>query len=672
MDHNGTVEDALAREVFEIIEAHKREREERQRLAESEWSGGNLGDYVKLVAKNPRIVETAHQRVHRVVIEELGYRTLRYGDDPRLFRALGRDKDETILVPKVFENFYGIEEALDGIASYLYQGAQGAEASRQKLEFVGPVGGAKSDITEVIKFTLEGEVLFVPEGCPTQDNPLWLLPRHARDADGVLVREKIAKKLEVAIDPRADVCPICSWNLREKYGNDYMKFPIITKTISLRDRVGIASISPVELENADISVLIGTIKIRMVHQYDESHPAAVDLTGVYHFSNGGVLEEIEWADFPRDYLNPELTATQEKRIGSPGRQPMCSVDVVIIGHCNVEPHDKFFADPTNAKFKSRTFTVFVPYNVRLDEERQIYEKLTRRSRFADFHIAPHTLHCASRFAISTRLQDSKECGDLWTKIRVLNGEVVEPRGTKTITAQMLRNEHPWDGMTGTDTRFMAKVLDEAFSHQGRRGIRCITPLHVMKTLTRKLNQDREVTRDQDKMVRYQGIIDEVLQDFRMKAWQDAVIAFVTVKNEEAEGEFQKYLDEVEKFVRRELKHEEGVFYNSATLRAIEELVGISQGEAGSFRQELYNQLQEWRNQKVEFHWDHYKPIRDAILKLLQDRLLKWLRIIKYERARDSVQEELYEKMRSALFEIGYQDCCAGKFLDFLADAYVSA
>lgn len=67
--------------------------------------------------------------------------------------------------------------------------------------------------------------------------------------------------------------------------------------------------------------------------------------------------------------------------------------------------------------------VKVPYNLRVNDEVRIYEKLIAESGLKGVHIAPHTLRVASLFAILTRLEPPKKAGlSIMKKLKLYNGE----------------------------------------------------------------------------------------------------------------------------------------------------------------------------------------------------------------------------------------------------------
>ncbi|MFW7344219.1 PrkA family serine protein kinase, partial [Pollutimonas sp. H1-120] len=63
------------------------------------------------------------------------------GKDPRLSRLFS---NRVISRYKPFQDFYGMEEAIEQIVSYLKHAAQGLEERKQILYLLGPVGGGKS------------------------------------------------------------------------------------------------------------------------------------------------------------------------------------------------------------------------------------------------------------------------------------------------------------------------------------------------------------------------------------------------------------------------------------------------------------------------------------------------------------------------------------------------
>ena len=63
--------------------------------------------------------------------------------EPRLSRLFS---NRVIARYPAFEEFYGMEDAIEQIVSYLKHAAQGLEEKKQILYLLGPVGGGKSSV----------------------------------------------------------------------------------------------------------------------------------------------------------------------------------------------------------------------------------------------------------------------------------------------------------------------------------------------------------------------------------------------------------------------------------------------------------------------------------------------------------------------------------------------
>ena len=77
-----------------------------------------------------------------------------------------------------FEEFYGMEEAIEQIVSYLKHAAQGLEEKKQILYLLGPVGGGKSSLAERLKALMQRVPIYTlsanGERSPVNDHPLCL------------------------------------------------------------------------------------------------------------------------------------------------------------------------------------------------------------------------------------------------------------------------------------------------------------------------------------------------------------------------------------------------------------------------------------------------------------------------------------------------------------------
>jgi serine protein kinase len=628
-------------------------REDRAARESKQWRG-TLLDYLEKVKENPTIAKLSHARLYDIIISA-GVRNVLESDDPRTKRLY---KDDPVRVYNFFaDEFFGIERTIAQIVRYFHSASLRGEESRQVLYLMGPVGSGKSSLIERIQRGLEeSEPIYVVEGCPMNEEPLHLIPRH--------LRKEFEKMLGVQIE--GDLCPVCRYRLREELGTQYEKVPVVTRNFSKRNRVGIGVVPPVDPNNQDTSVLIGSADISKLDQYSEGDPRVLELTGALNVGNRGMVEFIEVFKNETEYLHAMITATQEKVIPAPGRHGMVYVDTCIVAHSNEAEWQKFRADHTNEAILDRIVVIKVPYNLRLSEEVKIYQKIIRNSNFRA-HVAPHTLELASMFAILSRLEPTSKC-DLMTKLKLYNGEeVVEKGRTKKVDVQELREDTKREGMFGISTRFIMKALDNALSDNVQGN--CINPINVREALIAMV---READLPDDTRKQYL----EMLQDTLHKAYleileKEITRAFVYSYQEQAEALFQNYLDHAEAYVNRtkvrDRNTKEELPPDESFLKSIEEQIAIIGSAADGFRQEVIAYLWAASRRGERIGYRSYEPLKEAIEKKLMTSVRDISRIITKARTRDQEQTEKYNAMVKNLLESGYCDSCVDVVLKYAAN-----
>lgn len=617
------------------------------------WRGVFL-DYLERIKESPDLPKLAHARMHEVIMRA-GVHDINESDDSRVKRLF---KDESVKVYNFFaDEFFGIEKVIAQIARYFHSASLKGEESRQVLYLMGPVGSGKSSLVEKLQHGLEESIPFYTiEGCPMSEEPLHLIPRH--------LRREFEKMLGVHVE--GDLCPVCRFRLKEEFGERYEEVPVVTKVFSKRNRIGIGVVPPVDPNNQDTSVLIGSEDISKLDIYSEGDPRVLDLNGALNVGNRGMVEFIEVFKNETEYLHAMITATQEKVIPAPGRHGMVYVDTVIVAHSNEAEWQKFKADHTNEAILDRIVVVKVCYNLRLSEEVKIYQKIIRNSDFRA-HVAPHTLEIASMFAILSRLEPTTKC-DLMTKLKIYNGEeVVEKGKTKKIDVHELRDDAKREGMNGISTRFIMKALDNALSDNVAGN--CINPITVREAL---INMTKEADLPDDTRKQYLDFLQDVLHKEYLEVLEKEITkAFVYSYQEQAESLFQNYLDHAEAYVNKtrvkdrntkeELQPDEGF------LKSIEEQIAIIGSAAEGFRQEVIAYL--WsasrRGEKVSYR--SYEPLKEAIEKKLMTSVRDISRIITKARTRDEEQTEKYNAMVNNLLENGYCDNCVDVVLKYAAN-----
>jgi serine protein kinase len=628
-------------------------KKDRAARESTRWKG-TLLEYLDVVKGDPIITKLSHARIYDMIMS-VGVRNLQDTDDPRSKRL---HKDEPVKVFNFFaDEFFGIEKTVSQIVRFFHSASLKGEESRQVLYLMGPVGSGKSSLVERVQRGLEQALpVYAIDGCPMNEEPLHLIPRH--------LRREFEKMLGVHIE--GDLCPVCRYRLKQDYGQRYEEVPIVTRSFSKRNRVGVGVVPPVDPNNQDTSVLIGSEDISKLDQYSEGDPRVLELNGALNVGNRGMVEFIEVFKNETEYLHAMITATQEKVIPAPGRHGMVYVDTTIIAHSNEAEWQKFKADHTNEAILDRIVVVKVPYNLRLSEEVKIYQKIIRNSDFRA-HVAPHTLELASMFAILSRLEPTSKC-DLMTKLRLYNGEeVVEKGRTKKIDVTELKDDTKREGMSGISTRFIMKALDNALSDNVIGN--CINPINVRESL---IGMTKEADMADDQRKQYL----EFLQDTLHKEYLDLLEkeitrAFVYSYQEQAEALFQNYLDHAEAYVNktrvRDRNTKEELPPDEGFLKSIEEQIAIIGSAADGFRQEVIAYLWATSRRGEKVSYKSYEPLKEAIEKKLMTSVRDISRIITKARTRDEEQSTKYSSMVQNLLENGYCESCVDVVLKYAAN-----
>ena len=628
-------------------------RKDREARQVQSWRGNFLG-YLEKVKEDPSITKLSHARLYEIILKA-GVSDIQQNDDPRIKRLF---KDEPVKVFKFFtDEFFGIEKTIAQIVRYFHAASLKGEESRQVLYLMGPVGSGKSSLVEKIQRGLEESGPFYAiDGCPMYEEPLHLIPRH--------LRKEFEKMLGVHVE--GDLCPVCRYRLKEEFKLRYEEFPICTLEFSKRARVGVGVVPPVDPNNQDTSVLMGSEDISKLDLYSEGDPRVLELNGALNVGNRGMVEFIEVFKNEVEYLHCMITATQEKVIPAPGRHGLVYVDTCIVAHSNEAEWQKFKADHTNEAILDRIVVIKVPYNLRLSEEVKIYQKIIRHSDFKA-HVAPHTLEVASMFAILSRLEPTSKC-DIMTKLKLYNGEeVVEKGRTKKIEADELREAAKREGTTGISTRFIMKALDNALSDNITGN--CINAINVREAL---INMVKDADLPDDTRKQYLEFLQDTLHKEYLEILEKEITrAFVFSYSEQAESLFQNYLDHAEAYVNKtkvkDRNTKEELTPDEGFMKTIEEQIAIIGPSADGFRQEVIAYL--WaanrRGEKIDYR--SYEPLKEAIEKKLMTSVRDLSRIITKARTRDEEQSDKYNAMVKNLLDNGYCPSCVDVVLKYAAN-----
>ncbi|HEY9059500.1 MAG TPA: PrkA family serine protein kinase [Pseudobacteroides sp.] len=610
-------------------------------------------DYLEILKQNPDISMLAHQRMYNIITNP-GVEIIKTDENPRLRRIYGND---VVKKYKFFEDdFFGIDKTIMKLVRYFHSAAMAGEESRQVLYLVGPVGSGKSSLMEALKKALEmSPPVYALKGCPIREEPLHLIPKH--------LRKQFEEILNVKIE--GDLCPICRYRLKNEFNGEYEKFPVETVGFSIRSRKGIGVVPPVDPNNQDTSVLIGSVDISKIDMYPEDDPRVLSLNGAFNVGNRGIVEFIEVFKNETEYLHTMITATQEKSVPSPGKGSMIYFDGIILAHSNEAEWNKFKSDHTNEAILDRIVKIEIPYCLELSEEKKIYEKILKKSRFKA-HIAPHTIEVASMFAILTRLAPSAKV-DPMTKLKIYNGEEIVEKGmARKIDIFELHEEAAREGMTGISTRFIMKSIDTALSESEHD---CINPISVMETLVKAV---KELAISDDDKSRYLAFIqDTIRKEYNKILEKEITKAFIHGYREQAESLFNNYLDHAEAYVNKtKIKDRntgEELEPDEKFLRSIEEQIGITDSAAKGFRADVTAYMFFVLRNGGKLDYNSYEPLKEAIEKKLTASVRELSRVVTMAKVRDQEQSEKYNAMVEEMKKNGYCGNCCNVILKYAAN-----
>lgn len=611
-------------------------------------------EYLNLIASKSEIVELSHKRLYEAVVKQ-GVEKIKPEEDGRAREIYG---DKVIKRYNFFKNdFFGIDKTLMKIVNFLYSASMKGEEARQVLYLVGPVGSGKSSIVDALKKALEGcDQVYSLKDCPMREEPLHLLPRH--------LRKEIQDSLGIEIE--GDLCPACRYRLIEEYKGEYERFPVVKSSFSARGRKGIGVVTPVDPNNQDTSVLIGSVDISKMDLYTEDDPRIFSLNGAFNVGNRGIVEFIEVFKNDVEYLHTIITATQEKYIPSPGKGAMIYFDGVIIAHSNEAEWVKFKMDHTNEAILDRIVKIEVPYCLELNEEIKIYNKILNKSSFKA-HVAPHTIEVAAMFAILTRLASSSKVDEL-TKLKIYNGEeIVEKGTTKRIHITELIDElEVREGMEGISTRFIIKAIDAALCDSE---CNCINPLTVINSLTEAI-KDLDIGDETKK--KYLRFLQETIRcEYKQMLEKEITKAFIHGFREQAEDLFNNYLDQAEAFVKNtklEDKYSPNLLeVDESFMKNIEEQIGIMESSAKGFRIDVTSYVCYLLEKGENIDYSCYPPLKDAIEKKVIASV-RWLsRVITKSQIRDKNQQIKYDTVIEEMKNNGYCENCSQVILEYAAN-----
>jgi len=564
---------------------------------------------------------------------------------PRLSRIFS---NRVIARYPAFHEFYGMEESIEQIVSYLKHASQGLEERKQILYLLGPVGGGKSSLAEKLKALMQKVPIYKLKGSPLNDHPFCLFDM---DEDGeILEREYGIPKRYL----RPIMSPWAAKRLKE-YGGDITKFKVVKVNPSILNQIAVAKTEPGDENNQDISTLVGKVDIRQLEHFAQDDPDAYSYSGALCKANQGIMEFVEMFKAPIKVLHPLLTATQEGNYNPTEGLSALPFDGIILAHSNESEWQAFKSNKNNEAFLDRVYIVKVPYCLRVSEEVKIYEKLLTNSELNAAPCAPNTLELLARFSILSRLKDP-ENSSIYSKMRVYDGESLKDTDPKAKSYQEYRDFAGVDeGMTGLSTRFAFKILSRVFNFDHTEV--AANPVHLFYVLEQQIEREQFAQEVAERYLEHlKGYLVPKYVEFIGKEIQTA---YLESYSEYGQNIFDRYVTYADFWIQdQEYRDPEtGQLFDRGALNAelekIEKPAGISNPK--DFRNEIVNFVLRARanNAGKNPNWTSYEKLRTVIEKKMFSNTEELLPVISFNAKTSTDDQKKHDDFVHRMMEKGY-------------------
>jgi serine protein kinase len=602
----------------------------------------SLDEYLELCRANPGAYAGPAERL----ITAIGEPTLvDTRNDPRLSRIF---QNKVLRRYPAFSEFYGMEESIEHLVSYLKHAAQGLEEKKQILYLLGPVGGGKSSLAEKLKELMEHIPFYAIDGSPVFESPLGLF---SAEEDGPILEEDYGI-------PRRYLNTIMSpWAVKrlQEYNGDITKFRVVKLHPSILEQVAIAKTEPGDENNQDISSLVGKVDIRQLERFAQNDADAYSYSGALCRSNQGLMEFVEMFKAPIKVLHPLLTATQEGNYNSTEGLSALPFQGIILAHSNESEWQSFRNNRNNEAFLDRVFIVKVPYCLRVSEEVQIYRKLLCNSSLSEAPCAPGTLKMMAQFSTLTRLKDP-ENSSIFSKMRIYDGENLKDTDPKAKSMQEYRDYAGVDeGMAGISTRFAFKILSQVFNFDHTEV--AANPVHLLYVLEKQIAREQLPPEVQERYLsflkqylapRYAEFIGKELQTAYLESYaeygQNIFDRYVTYADYWIQDQEYRDPDTGEMMARTALNEE---------LEKIEKPAGISNPK--DFRNEIVNFVLRARanNAGANPRWTSYEKLRVVIEKKMFSNTEDLLPVISFNTKASAQDQKKHDQFVDRMVDKGY-------------------
>jgi len=344
---------------------------------------------------------------------------------------------------------------------------------------------------------------------------------------------------------------------------------------------------------------------------------------------------------------------------------VAGVGNLVCHNTNETEYLKFLAQKEEEALHDRLWVIKFPYNLRLEDEIKIYEKLiSRAAGFQGIHIAPHTLRVAAMFAILSRLEESKDQKfTLLTKMRLYNGEKVDGAGKED--EKRLREAAEREGMDGISPRYIVNRISACFTKHGRT---YITPMDIVRSIKEGFSTNAKLSKED--ISRFENIITTVMEEYNKIATNEVQKAFFLNFEHEIKDLLNNYIDNVGAYLDDDkIQNHWGEMEepNHRLMRSVEEKIGITDGGKDAFRQEVYRKMIKSKSETGDYDYQNHPRLKEALQKQLFEERSDIIRLTVSVRNPDAdALKRLNEVIKTLSEKCGYTPESANDLLRYVS------
>jgi serine protein kinase len=602
----------------------------------------SLQDYLQLCKEDRSVYANAAERLLLAIGDA---KLVDTREDPRLSRIFS---NKVLKLYPAFSDFYGMEETIEQIVSYLKHAAQGLEEKKQILYLLGPVGGGKSSLAEKLKLLMEKLPIYALHGSPLNESPLGLFDPNE---DAKILEE------DYGIPARCLNTIMSPWAVKrlKEFNGDVTKFKVVKLYPSRLKQIAVTKTEPGDENNQDISSLVGKVDIRKLERFAQHDPDAYSFSGGLCLANQGLMEFVEMFKAPIKVLHPLLTATQEGNYNGTEGMGAIPFEGIILAHSNEAEWQAFKSNRNNEAFLDRVYIVKVPYCLRVSDEVKIYKKLLANSELNEAPCAPDTLQMLAQFTVLSRLKEP-ENSSIFSKMRVYDGENLKDTDPKAKSIREYRDYAGVDeGMTGLSTRFAYKILSQVFNFDHTEV--AANPVHLLYVIEQAILREQFQAELEE---RYLGYIKNYLQANYVKfIGEELQKAYLESYGEYGQNLFDRYVTYADFWLQDQQYRDPdtGEMLDRSALNEelekIEKPAGISNPK--DFRNEIVNFVlrAKAKNNGKNPSWTSYEKLRVVIEKKMFSKTEDLLPVISFNPKSSEEDQKKHQDFVGRMVSKGY-------------------